>query len=86
VSSSASHQGDTSDQSVEEEGEEEMSDGTASRMGVAGALGLSVTSSVSIVICNKYLISSLGFFFGEHAPELRFFFTDLAPPANILPY
>ena len=43
-----------------------MSDGAGSRMGVAGALGLSVTSSVAIVICNKYLISSLGFFFGEH--------------------
>ncbi|XP_062206041.1 UDP-xylose transporter 1-like [Phragmites australis] len=40
-----------------------MSDGAASRMGVAGALGLSVTSSVAIVICNKYLISTLGFFF-----------------------
>ncbi|KAL6643210.1 hypothetical protein ACP70R_021391 [Stipagrostis hirtigluma subsp. patula] len=40
-----------------------MSDGAASRMGVTGALGLSVTSSVAIVICNKYLISTLGFFF-----------------------
>ncbi|KAG2548431.1 hypothetical protein PVAP13_9KG184600 [Panicum virgatum] len=40
-----------------------MSDGAGSRMGVAGALGLSVTSSVAIVICNKYLISTLGFFF-----------------------
>jgi solute carrier family 35, member E3 len=54
-----------------------MSDGAASRMGVAGALGLSVTSSVSIVICNKYLISSLGFFFGEHL--LSDFLTDPAP-------
>ena len=45
----------------------EMSDGAGSRMGVAGALSLSVTSSVAIVICNKYLISTLGFFFGEHA-------------------
>jgi solute carrier family 35, member E3 len=60
VASSASHQ------------EEEMSDGAASRMGVAGALGLSVTSSVAIVICNKYLISSLGFFFGK-TPAFRFF-------------
>jgi hypothetical protein len=42
-----------------------MSDGGGSRMGVAGALSLSVTSSVAIVICNKYLISTLGFFFGE---------------------
>ncbi|GJN20873.1 hypothetical protein PR202_gb08306 [Eleusine coracana subsp. coracana] len=40
-----------------------MSDGAGSRMSVAGALGLSVTSSVAIVICNKYLISTLGFFF-----------------------
>ncbi|WVZ59342.1 hypothetical protein U9M48_009497 [Paspalum notatum var. saurae] len=40
-----------------------MSDSAGSRMGVAGALGLSVTSSVAIVICNKYLISTLGFFF-----------------------
>ncbi|KAL6883274.1 hypothetical protein ACP4OV_010688 [Aristida adscensionis] len=40
-----------------------MSDGAASRMGVTGALGLSVASSVAIVICNKYLISTLGFFF-----------------------
>uniref|UniRef100_A0A0D9XKP7 Sugar phosphate transporter domain-containing protein n=1 Tax=Leersia perrieri TaxID=77586 RepID=A0A0D9XKP7_9ORYZ len=38
-------------------------DGAASRLGVAGALGMSVTSSVAIVICNKYLISTLGFFF-----------------------
>ncbi|AQK65043.1 Nucleotide/sugar transporter family protein [Zea mays] len=40
-----------------------MSEGAGSRTGVAGALGLSVTSSVAIVICNKYLISTLGFFF-----------------------
>nr|CAB3494735.1 unnamed protein product [Digitaria exilis] len=41
------------------------SDGGAatSRIGITGALGLSVTSSVAIVICNKHLISSLGFFF-----------------------
>uniref|UniRef100_A0A804PAT8 Nucleotide/sugar transporter family protein n=2 Tax=Zea mays TaxID=4577 RepID=A0A804PAT8_MAIZE len=44
-------------------GGEEMSEGAGSRTGVAGALGLSVTSSVAIVICNKYLISTLGFFF-----------------------
>lgn len=42
-----------------------MSDSSGSRMGVVGALSLSVTSSVAIVICNKYLISTLGFFFGE---------------------
>ena len=53
----------------------EMSDGAGSRMGVAGALGLSVTSSVAIVICNKYLISTLGFFFGEHACFRRSFRT-----------
>jgi solute carrier family 35 protein E3 len=47
-------------------GGEEMSDGAGSRTGVAGALGLSVTSSVAIVICNKYLISTLGFFFGQY--------------------
>ena len=45
--------------------EEMSSDGRDSQMGVAGALGLSVTSSVAIVICNKYLISTLGFFFGQ---------------------
>lgn len=40
------------------------SDGGGSQMGVAGALGLSVTSSVAIVICNKYLMSTLKFYFG----------------------
>ncbi|VAH16396.1 unnamed protein product [Triticum turgidum subsp. durum] len=39
------------------------SDGGGSQMGVAGALGLSVTSSVAIVICNKYLMSTLEFYF-----------------------
>uniref|UniRef100_A0A452YG51 Sugar phosphate transporter domain-containing protein n=1 Tax=Aegilops tauschii subsp. strangulata TaxID=200361 RepID=A0A452YG51_AEGTS len=38
-------------------------DGGGSQMGVAGALGLSVTSSVAIVICNKYLMSTLKFYF-----------------------
>ncbi|KAL8206001.1 hypothetical protein R6Q57_009552 [Mikania cordata] len=33
------------------------------RLGTIGALGLSVVSSVSIVICNKALISTLGFTF-----------------------
>ncbi|KAK9054854.1 hypothetical protein SSX86_025933 [Deinandra increscens subsp. villosa] len=37
-----------------------MSEG---RLGTVGALGLSVVSSVSIVICNKALISTLGFTF-----------------------
>ena len=35
------------------------------QLGTIGALGLSVVSSVSIVICNKALISTLGFTFGE---------------------
>jgi solute carrier family 35, member E3 len=34
------------------------------QLGTVGALGLSVVSSVSIVICNKALMSSLGFNFG----------------------
>jgi hypothetical protein len=34
------------------------------QLGTAGALSLSVVSSVSIVICNKALMSSLGFNFG----------------------
>lgn len=33
--------------------------------GTAAALGLSVVSSVSIVVCNKALMSTLGFVFGE---------------------
>uniref|UniRef100_A0A452Y3K2 Sugar phosphate transporter domain-containing protein n=1 Tax=Aegilops tauschii subsp. strangulata TaxID=200361 RepID=A0A452Y3K2_AEGTS len=33
------------------------------QLGTVGALGLSVVSSVSIVICNKALMSSLGFTF-----------------------
>lgn len=38
-----------------------------SRLGTVGALSLSVVSSVSIVICNKALISTLGFTFGKKA-------------------
>lgn len=34
------------------------------QLGTVGALSLSVVSSVSIVICNKALMSSLGFNFG----------------------
>ncbi|RWW27907.1 hypothetical protein BHE74_00052687 [Ensete ventricosum] len=42
-----------------------MSEGTTGfQLGVIGSLALSVASSVSIVICNKALISSLGFPFG----------------------
>jgi hypothetical protein len=46
------------------------------QLGTVGALSLSVVSSVSIVICNKALMSSLGFNFGVisdyflHAPHL----------------
>ncbi|XP_058094500.1 UDP-xylose transporter 1-like isoform X2 [Magnolia sinica] len=38
-----------------------MADAPGFQLGVIGALVLSVTSSVAIVICNKALISSLGF-------------------------
>jgi hypothetical protein len=46
------------------------------QLGTVGALSLSVVSSVSIVICNKALMSSLGFNFGArsdyslHTPRL----------------
>lgn len=42
-----------------------MSEGKRYQLGTIGALSLSVVSSVSIVICNKALISTLGFTFGE---------------------
>ena len=35
------------------------------QLGVVGSLTLSVASSVAIVICNKALISTLGFPFGK---------------------
>lgn len=41
-----------------------------SKIGTVGALSLSVVSSVSIVICNKALISTLGFTFGENSRDL----------------
>lgn len=41
-----------------------MSEGQKFQLGTIGALSLSVVSSVSIVICNKALISTLGFTFG----------------------
>ncbi|KAL0284182.1 UNVERIFIED_CONTAM: UDP-xylose transporter 3 [Sesamum angustifolium] len=41
-----------------------MSEGQRYQLGTIGALSLSVVSSVSIVICNKALISTLGFTFG----------------------
>ncbi|KAB1225683.1 hypothetical protein CJ030_MR1G009136 [Morella rubra] len=40
-----------------------MSESQRFQLGTVGALGLSVVSSVSIVICNKALISTLGFTF-----------------------
>jgi|APAra0007618328_1042625.scaffolds.fasta_scaffold01431_8 solute carrier family 35 protein E3 len=42
-----------------------MSDAQKFQLGTIGALSLSVVSSVSIVICNKALISTLGFTFGK---------------------
>lgn len=42
-----------------------MSEGKQFQLGTIGALSLSVVSSVSIVICNKALMSTLGFKFGE---------------------
>nr|DAD40177.1 TPA_asm: hypothetical protein HUJ06_014500 [Nelumbo nucifera] len=42
-----------------------MSDSERFSLGTIGALSLLVVSSVSIVICNKALISSLGFTFNE---------------------
>lgn len=44
-----------------------MSEGQQFQLGTIGALSLSVVSSVSIVICNKALISTLGFTFGEQS-------------------
>lgn len=44
-----------------------------SKIGTVGALSLSVVSSVSIVICNKALISTLGFTFGENSRDLYWF-------------
>lgn len=51
------------------------------QLGTVGALSLSVVSSVSIVICNKALISSLDFTFGEDRSILLFFYLhkDFAP-------
>ncbi|MBA0553020.1 hypothetical protein Golob_012243, partial [Gossypium lobatum] len=51
-----------------------MSENRKFQLGTIGALSLSVVSSVSIVICNKALISTLGFTFAlwmklfEHKP------------------
>ncbi|KAJ0912434.1 hypothetical protein HanRHA438_Chr06g0274261 [Helianthus annuus] len=46
-----------------------MGELTRFQLGVIGALLISVALSVSIVICNKALISNLGFPFGK-----RFYF------------
>lgn len=45
------------------------------QMGVIGALFLSVASSVSIVICNKALMTNLGFPFGNYYFPLYYFVT-----------
>uniref|UniRef100_A0A2C9U3C0 Sugar phosphate transporter domain-containing protein n=2 Tax=Manihot esculenta TaxID=3983 RepID=A0A2C9U3C0_MANES len=47
-----------------------MSENQRFQLGTLGALSLSVVSSVSIVICNKALISSLGFTFGNRNIQL----------------
>lgn len=44
-----------------------MGEGQRFQLGTVGALSLSVISSVSIVICNKALISTLGFTFGKQS-------------------
>jgi len=44
----------------------EMGEMPSFQLGVIGALFLSVASSVSIVICNKALMSNLGFPFGKN--------------------
>jgi hypothetical protein len=41
-----------------------MAEASGRQLGTVGALCLSVISSVAIVICNKALISNLGFSFG----------------------
>ncbi|CAN1262834.1 UDP-xylose transporter 2 [Linum perenne] len=61
-----------------------MSEGQKFQLGTVGALSLSVVSSVSIVICNKALISTLGFTFDglltnqnvfafKYTPQVLFF-------------
>ena len=42
------------------------------QLGVIGSLTLSVASSVAIVICNKALISTLGFPFGKASSALQY--------------
>jgi len=47
-----------------------MGEGEKYQLGTIGALSLSVVSSVSIVICNKTLMSSLHFIFGKFIKDL----------------
>ncbi|PON79030.1 hypothetical protein PanWU01x14_015310, partial [Parasponia andersonii] len=53
-----------------------IGEGERFQLGAVGAFSLTVVSLVSIVICNKALISSLGFNFGRlsRACYLFFFF------------
>ncbi|KAF7119850.1 hypothetical protein RHSIM_Rhsim13G0060100 [Rhododendron simsii] len=53
-----------------------MSEGQQFQLGTIGALSLSVVSSVSIVICNKALISTLGFTFVLLLAELQYIDAD----------
>ena len=54
-----------------------MSECQRFQLGTVGALSLLVVSSVSILICNKELISSLAFFFGQwFMPLFSFLFFD----------
>ncbi|CAA0838104.1 Insulinase (Peptidase family M16) family protein [Striga hermonthica] len=50
-------------ETLDRESRLKMSEGKQYQLGTIGALSLSVVSSVSIVICNKALISTLGFTF-----------------------
>ncbi|KAG5514994.1 hypothetical protein RHGRI_036136 [Rhododendron griersonianum] len=53
-----------------------MSEGQQFQLGTIGALSLSVVSSVSIVICNKALISTLGFTFVLSLAESQYIDAD----------
>ena len=59
-----------------------MGEGAGFQLGTVGALSLSVVSSVSIVICNKALMSSLGFIFGMRSDDLYFAFLVSADFSN----
>lgn len=45
--------------------QERMVESSGFQLGLVGSLALSVAASVSIVICNKALMSTLGFPFGQ---------------------